>query len=362
MAFDVPDSKDAAVAADAAWTALGGVRVYSDGSDFRGGVGAAAILLRGQTPTSKSLRAHLGTSAQHTVYESELAGVLLGLHMIRKEPGLVSKASIALDNKAAVLALRSRRSTPGHHLLDAVHELAKAVTVRHPNIKLTVRWVPGHLGVDGNELADDEAKKAAQKESSPSTSLPSYLRNPSLPTSVSKLRQVHAAAIAKRADQQWRQSKRYDKTKIFDTIPKLCHFGRYIERLPRRHSSLIFQLRSGRSPLRHSLYKTGCADSPLCPMCEEEEETTVHFFFKCPAYARARAALYYECGPLASSLGALLNNPRLQSAVFAYIHSTGRFTQRLGILKYTKRTSANKKTNTRTKRRRAGRAPEEAQP
>ncbi|GJF00314.1 RNA-directed DNA polymerase-like protein [Phanerochaete sordida] len=360
MTFEIADSKEAAVAADAAWEALGGVRVYSDGSDFRDGVGAAAVLFRGRAPSTKSLRIHLGPSSQHTVYESELAGVLLGLHMIRKEPGLVSKASIALDNKAAVLALRSRRSTPGHHLLDAVHQLEQAVKTRHPGIKTTIRWVPGHLGVDGNELADEEAKKAAQNDSSPSQSLPTYLRNSSLPTSVSKLRQLHAADIAKRAAEQWRQSKRHERTKIFDTTPKLCHFGRYIEKLPRRHASLIFQLRSGRSPLRHSLHQTGCADSPLCPMCEEEDETVVHYFFKCPAYARARAALHYDCGPLASSLGALLNNPRLQSAVFAYIHATGRFTQRLGILKYTKRT--NTASSKRTTRRRARRDPQAAPP
>ncbi|GJF00464.1 RNA-directed DNA polymerase from mobile element jockey [Phanerochaete sordida] len=185
MALEIAESKEAAAAADATWEVLGGVRVYSDGSDFRNGVGAAAVLFRGRAPSTKSLRTHLGTSAQHTVYESELAGILLGLHMIRKEPGLVSKASIALDNKAAVIALRSRRSTPGHHLLDAVHELEQAVKTRHPGIKITIRWVPGHLGVDGNELADEEAKKAAQNDSSPPQSLPAYLRSSSLPTSVS---------------------------------------------------------------------------------------------------------------------------------------------------------------------------------
>lgn len=87
------------------------------------------------------------------------------------------------------------------------------------------------------------------------------------------------------------------------------------------------------------VYRTRSRGSPLCPVCEEEDETISHFLFKCPAYARQRAALYYECGPSASSLSALLNNPRLRTPLFSYIHATRRFTQRLGILKFSKRTA-----------------------
>jgi len=47
------------------------IRIYSDESDTNGGVGAAAVLYRNGTQ-QRTLRYHLGTSEQHTVYEAEL--------------------------------------------------------------------------------------------------------------------------------------------------------------------------------------------------------------------------------------------------------------------------------------------------
>ena len=36
------------------------------------------------------------------------------------------------------------------------------------------------------------------------------------------------------------------------------------------------------------LYKMGRVDSPICPACGQEEETTEHIFVRCPAYAAIR--------------------------------------------------------------------------
>ena len=30
----------------------------------------------------------------------------------------------------------------------------------HPHLRITVIWIPGHAEIDGNELADPEAKKS----------------------------------------------------------------------------------------------------------------------------------------------------------------------------------------------------------
>jgi hypothetical protein len=109
---------------------------------------------------------------------------------------------------------------------------------------------------------------------------------------------------------------RYEKLKVYDTHPKLKQLERYIEGLTRRHAALAFQLRSGRSPLHHSLFQTGAINSPTCPICEEEDETLTRYLFRCPAYARSRARLYYECGSQGSSITELMNNPRLRRSLF----------------------------------------------
>lgn len=45
-------------------------------------------------------------------------------------------------------------------------------------------WTPGHEGVGGNELADEEAKAAAKGDSSEVKDLPPFLRRKLLPISI----------------------------------------------------------------------------------------------------------------------------------------------------------------------------------
>ena len=64
---------------------------------------------------------------------------------------------------------------------------------------LTARWAKSHIGIAGNERADEEAKKAAQGESSPDRLLPELLRSGTrLPYSTSALKQRHNARLKKR--------------------------------------------------------------------------------------------------------------------------------------------------------------------
>ena len=61
-----------------------GTKVFTDGSDIDGGVGAAAILFKdGQR--QGTLRAYLRAMASHMVYEAELVGILLAAHLLRTE-------------------------------------------------------------------------------------------------------------------------------------------------------------------------------------------------------------------------------------------------------------------------------------
>ena len=80
--IDIPANKDDSKRADT--NATEEIKVYSDGSAHSGKVGAAAILRQEGKP-DRTLKLHLGTTAQHTVYEAELVGMILGLHLIKTE-------------------------------------------------------------------------------------------------------------------------------------------------------------------------------------------------------------------------------------------------------------------------------------
>lgn len=61
-----------------------GIRIYSDGSGFEGGIGAAAVLYRGNNEP-KTLKYHLGPATEHTVYKGEGVGAMLGMELLRRE-------------------------------------------------------------------------------------------------------------------------------------------------------------------------------------------------------------------------------------------------------------------------------------
>ena len=113
----IASSKEAATTAEANWVAKPGYRLYSDGSDCDDGVGASAVLYRPGSVEPTVLRFHLGASDRHSVYEGELVGLLLAVHLLL---ALLSfhNASCAADNTACLLAIRNRRPHPAHYLVD----------------------------------------------------------------------------------------------------------------------------------------------------------------------------------------------------------------------------------------------------
>ena len=105
-------------------------KVYCDGSGFEGGTGALAVLYK-DNRIVKSLRYYLGPLTEHTVYESELIGLLLTLHMlIGLTCHLLHSVIIGLDNQAAIHSLTNQESKPAHYLLDAIHNTTEKLHQR----------------------------------------------------------------------------------------------------------------------------------------------------------------------------------------------------------------------------------------
>jgi hypothetical protein len=77
------DSEDA-IAQDSA--DVGCHKFYADGSGYEGGIGAATVMWdRGKR--AKSLSMKLGSAEKHAVYEAEVVGILLALHMVDSHRG-----------------------------------------------------------------------------------------------------------------------------------------------------------------------------------------------------------------------------------------------------------------------------------
>ncbi|KAJ7034147.1 hypothetical protein C8F04DRAFT_956737, partial [Mycena alexandri] len=188
MAGSKEEAAEAEAADDAEW------KVYTDGSGIEGCIGGAAVLYRGGEEVA-SARIYLGRAFRHTVFEGEGVGGGLAMWLVERQAEVKGRVTVVVDSQPAVRATQTAASTPSHWIWDVWEGRARAVRRRHPEAMVTVRWAPGHVGIVGNERADEEAKKAAINwSSSLSGDFPRAFRG-ELPWSKSAVRQDFNAEL-----------------------------------------------------------------------------------------------------------------------------------------------------------------------
>ena len=215
-----------------------GTAVFTDGSGFEHNIGAATVLTRNGF-VSRTLKYHLGSDETHTVYEAEATAVILGIHALCATDRTYKHVTIGLDNQAVLMALKSQKSRPGHHILDRIHDALEdfqVIQARKRDIaikgyrrstgrtklkdssagwkewklkqwcRVDLIWTPGHEGIEGNERADIEAKNAAKGDSSDKVKLPNFLKQKQLPISISATRQTLKKDLKARWATEWTSS------------------------------------------------------------------------------------------------------------------------------------------------------------
>ena len=297
------------------------IKIYTNGSGQDGMAGAAAVLYK-DGAVVKALHYQLGPLEQHTTYEVELVGMLLGMWMVGHSTE-VSTASIKADSQAAIQALCAHRAGPGSYLLDEIHELSTSLHAQSlSDLQLKISWVSGHDSVARNEKADTEAKAVATGDSSAELELPLLLRSP-LPYSVTATRQHFRLLLMTDWKDHWHESPCYQHTSRID--PKLPDtlFLRLTKEISKAQASVIFQLRSDHIPLRKHLHRIGKAESPTCALCRQGDETVHHFLFECPAHQHARFDLGRALGLQSKSLCYLLNSKKALKLLLQFVNETG---------------------------------------
>jgi ribonuclease HI len=311
-----------------------GVRIYSDGSGYRGRIGASAVLYENGV-RKKTVKYSLGPDTEHTVFEGEAIGALMGIHLANQSTlarsGTVP-VSISLDNQALIASLNNQKPRPSHTIIDWIHDAVEGANEDVAEA-LEFIWVPGHRGSRGNEAADEAAKKAAEGETSSRKDLPKNIRKlKEIPVSSAAVKQRLTKDMDRDWTRDWIKSPRYRRFRRFEKKNRGSRYEKLAGRLRRNQMSALTQLRTNHIPLNFYLHRIKRAESADCPHCPGMIEDVDHLLFTCNNYAHARQALRDKLGRKASSSRHLLSTEEGTKSLMRYLQQTKRFERSLGTL------------------------------
>lgn len=320
---DFPSRNEAIVSVQSDQSHL---KVFTDGASGTSGVGAAAVLqIYGKPDLVAGLR--LGELGQHSVVDAELAGILLATHLILAvmRTTIVDDATIFTDSQTAISCILGRASGATQVLLRAVRRALKRLRSDNGGTVVQLRWCPGHAGITGNDLADEEAKAAIRGKSFPPELVPPVLSNYRPPTNAVTLKRSMKEKNKELANSYWlsteagaKYSERYPHLRAGDFIA-------HTHALPRSRTTALFRLISGHIQLQQHLHRLQAVSSPVCEHCDGAPETVAHYLLRCPRFASERYHYLESRGRDFLRLDFLFFAREALPPLFDFIRATGRF-------------------------------------
>jgi ribonuclease HI len=206
-------------------------------------------------------------------FSSICSAEMLAIHHALKfaqENSLLSPI-IYTDSLSSCQALEKKTSD------DYVDEMIFDVLARMNATSAKICWIPAHVGIEGNEKADELAKIA--------------LMMPDVPCIHNKIRNVDAAVMIRKQSHDMLQ-KEYDECekgikfkKIFPKILQKPWF--YKNGMEANEIKLINRLISNFSYDKRWLFRFRKADTENCDTCDSVE-TAEHLIFHCRKYSQTR--------------------------------------------------------------------------
>ena len=259
-------------------------QIYTDGSDIKGRVGAAVWYAHQKW----SCKYDIGPSSQFTVYGAELLGIWGALRITTRLGRRIKQVTIFTDNQAAIQSTVRPRNQSGQVIL---REISQLVDVLHSRgIHVTLRWIPAHVGVAGNERADLLAKQATgwSPRDQPGVRGQRLAWMPQLMSACKRTISEHVRTIW---ESQWPRKAvgaRYRSqhgSLLNRKTPQLY------QSLDKAQSSVLIQMRTEKIGLNSYLYRIKRADDSWCP-CRNGYHTVTHIIGECQLFWRQRKAIF----------------------------------------------------------------------
>lgn len=269
-------------------------KIYTDGSKFDSSTGCGIA-------TSDSIILRYSLPSQFSILSAELFAIKLVIDQIASE-NTHSQYLICSDSLNAILCLQKFHET-------SQHPIAKEIIRALYSVKSSVvfAWVPSHIGIVGNELADTAAKEGAVLFPTPNIPIPPH-----------DLRTFYHRKLNKLWQDQWTAVPTNNKLRQirssilpWSTVP-----------FPTRKDDVVLtRLRLGHTFLTHS-FLLKKEPPPICPTCNITYSVH-HLLISCPIYQPHRQIINHP-----SSLPDILcDNPTTSNSLIQFLKQTKLYTK-----------------------------------
>ena len=200
-----------------------------------------------------------------TEYTAELIVIKSALVWIKD--ALVGSYAIFSDSLSALQSIDSGSCTARPNTVQQIKELLNEITKQSV---VVMAWIPSHVGIRGNEKADQLAKNATEKQA--------------IDINVTQEMKEAYNDVDKHVGNLWQKHYEDSNTGAQYRLlePKTSKKIKYSS-TQRAKEVAITRLRLGKCRLNYYLQKIGCHDNGLCDTCRVSE-TIEHLLLHCTKY------------------------------------------------------------------------------
>ena len=251
------------------------LKIYTDGSKFAESTSAAMwIPSLGVAESWK-----LNLAVERSIMGAELFAINQSLHWLLLNQPLIQHLGVVIltDSRSGIQALESHRQKSCSFTTNQMLNLAHIL--KDSEVNLTIQWIPSHVGLMGNERADELVKSAHDL---------TLLTNAPLDPTEMKLK---IKSTCRRRCQQ-----RYDIDKLethIGGIRSTLEHWPWSSFKSRRVETAMARLRIGHSRLKAHLFRFGLVNDPNCNTCAVPENTK-HILEECYRSRQERRVLYQK--------------------------------------------------------------------
>ncbi|KAL4112023.1 hypothetical protein QTP88_015872 [Uroleucon formosanum] len=234
--------------------------IYTDASKNDEGVGIALV--------KNNLHTSFKLPPTCSIYTAEAVAILMAIKFVNKNEN--EKYIILSDSLSSLISIKNKIN-PSDIAIQIQNRLEEAK--RKNNIIILI-WIPGHIGIDGNEKADRQAKLATRSNDAQHINISQY-------TDVRKQIKQNTISL-------W-QNIWYTQTNKLNQIKQTIKRRKRNTNISITEEKKLNRARIGHTNMTHG-YLMAKDDPPICQVCGTSL-TIKHIFEECRKYQKLREEL-----------------------------------------------------------------------